>query len=376
MIRKILLVDDDPVLLKTVGMTFHRAGYEVIVALNGPDAMRKVVEKQPDLVILDVMLPGMSGHEVCQHLRETPETEHLPIIMLSALSRVEDKIAGFSAGADDYLVKPISPEELLTRVKVLLARSAQRAAPPTPSQARIVAFIGVKGGVGTSTLAVNVAIAAAQENRPTVLIDLHPEGGTAAVQLGQVPRLSLSNLLEQEPDAIDAGAIDHCLLTHRTGLRVLPAPLSPTPRAHPLTTQHVESIINHLSTRADLLVLDLQPFLSEAACDILRRASRVVLVIESDSIAAQTAQRWLEALGSEGIAGSQVYVVAVNRGGGATPYNKPQLEEMLGSDVSLVIRHAVEMCLLANKNAMPVVLQQRNTNLEQQLRTLAEAVIK
>ena len=337
MIHKILLVDDDPVLLKTVGMTFHRAGYEVVVALNGPDAMRKVAEKQPDLVILDVMLPGMSGHEVCQHLRETPETEHLPVIMLSALSRVEDKIAGFSAGADDYLVKPISPEELLTRVKVLLARSAQRAS-ATPSQAYIVAFIGVKGGVGTSTLAVNVALAAAQGNRPTILVDLHPEGGTAAVQLGQVPRLSLGNLLEQEPGAVDAAAVDRCLLPHRTGLRVLPAPLSPTPHAHPLTTQRVESIINYLCAKADLLVLDLQPFLSEAACAVLRRASRVVLVIELDSIAAQAAQRWLEALGAEGIAGSQVYVVAVNRGGGATPYSKPQLEEMLGSDVSLLIR--------------------------------------
>jgi len=374
--HNILLVDDDPVLLKMVGMTFHRAGYEVVVALNGPDAMRKIAEKQPDLVILDVMLPGMSGHEVCQHLRETPETEHLPIIMLSALNQVEDKMAGFSAGADDYLVKPIPPEELLARVKVLLARSAQTAASATPSQAHIVAFIGVKGGVGTSTLAVNVALAAAQGDRPTILVDLHPEGGTAAAQLGQVPRLSLGNLLEQEPDAIDAAAVDHCLLSHRTGLRVLPAPLSPTPHAHSLTTQHVESIINHLSAKADLLVLDLQPFLSEAVCAVLRRARRVVLVIESDSIAAQTARRWLEALGTEGIAGSQVYVVAVNRAGGATPYSKPQLEEMLGSEVSLVIVHAAEMCLLANKNATPVVLQQRNTTLEQQLTTLAGDVIK
>ncbi len=375
MAYRILLVDDDPVLLKILGLAFHRAGYEVVVALDGPEALRKAEEKPPDLIVLDIMLPGMSGYEVCQRLRKLPGAEHTPIIMLSALGRVEDKLTGFSAGADDYLVKPITPQEMLTRVQVLLARRARLMEAGRHAQSRIVAFIGVKGGVGTTTLAVNMAIIAAQNAQRTVLVDLHPEGGLAAVQLGQVPRVSLEDLSQYTADSIDDKLLEKHLFPHRTGLRVLPAPLPPQKATNGLSLQHVKVILDQLTQQANLVIVDLPPLLGPMTWAVLQRADAIVLVTEADSLAISATRRWLELLDAEGIVSSIVRVVAVNRVGGTTPYTKQQLEEMLGNEVMALITHAAEQCLLANKNGLPVALQKRDTVLEQQLRELAKGLL-
>ncbi|MGC8880180.1 MAG: response regulator [Anaerolineae bacterium] len=375
MAYRILLVDDDPILLKTLGLAFHRAGYEVAVALDGPDALRKAEEKPPDLIILDIMLPGIDGFEVCRRLRQMPDIEHVPIIMLSALGRVEDKLTGFSAGADDYLVKPVMPQEMLTRVQVLLARSARLMEVKRHAQSHIFAFIGVKGGVGTTTLAVNVALIAAQNSQRTILIDLHPEGGLAAVQLGQVPRATLEELIQHPADSINEGLLEKYLLPHRTGLRILPAPLVPRKTSNGLSLQHVHAILDQLTQQANRVIVDLPPLLSPMTWAALQRADRIALVTEADSIAIGAARRWLELMEAEGIVKSIIYVVAINRIGGTTPYTKLQLEEMLGCEVVALIAHAPEQCLLANKNGIPVALQKRDTVLEQQLRELAKALM-
>jgi len=375
MAHRVLLVDDDPILLKTLGLAFHRAGYDVVVALDGPEALRKAEERLPDLVILDIMMPGMSGYEVCQRLRKLPGAEHIPIIMLSALGRVEDKLTGFSAGADDYLVKPVASQEMLTRAQVLLARSARLMETKRHAQSRIVTFIGVKGGVGTTTLAVNVALIAAQDGRRTVLVDLHPEGGTAAVQLGQVPRVSLADLTQRTADSMDEKLLERHLFPHRTGLHILPAPLVPHETEDDLSPQWVYAILDQLTQQANLVIVDLPSLLGPMTWAALQRADSIALVTEADSIAIGATRRWLEILDAEGIVGSRVHVVAVNRIGGTTPYTKQQLEEMLGTEVMALIAHAAEQCLLANKNAIPVVLQKRETILEQQLGELAKSLL-
>ncbi len=120
--QRVLVVDDDPGALRLTGYIFRRAGYEVHEAANGIEGLAKAEEVKPDLVILDVMMPDMSGLEVCQRLRAQPAMAKLPIIMLSAKGQVNDKISGFQAGTDDYVPKPVAPEELLVRARALLLR--------------------------------------------------------------------------------------------------------------------------------------------------------------------------------------------------------------------------------------------------------------
>jgi DNA-binding response OmpR family regulator len=116
---KILAVDDDRELLSLVSFALRQAGYWVLEAADGPRALEVFQQEQPDLVILDVNLPGMSGFEVCRQIRQQAAT---PIMMLTVRSSEEDEVKGLDLGADDYLTKPFSPRTLLARVRALLRR--------------------------------------------------------------------------------------------------------------------------------------------------------------------------------------------------------------------------------------------------------------
>ena len=119
---KILLVDDDPDILEIVGYNLTAVGYQVFKASDGLEAIKMAEKELPDLIILDVMMPNMDGIEACEKLRELPELENTIITFLTARNEDYSQVAGFDAGADDYIAKPIKPKLLLSKVKGLLRR--------------------------------------------------------------------------------------------------------------------------------------------------------------------------------------------------------------------------------------------------------------
>ena len=119
---KVLVVDDEPEAVELVEFNLKGAGYEVSTASDGAEALNKARRIQPNLVILDVMMPEIDGMEVCKLLRRDPATSNIPIIMLTAKASEVDRVLGLELGADDYVVKPFSPRELVLRVKKLLDR--------------------------------------------------------------------------------------------------------------------------------------------------------------------------------------------------------------------------------------------------------------
>jgi two-component system, OmpR family, phosphate regulon response regulator PhoB len=124
MSHRILVVDDEPDITALVAYHLAKAGYRVSTAANGPDALKAAREERPDIVILDVMLPGASGYDVLAELRRREETRDVGVILLTARREEPDRIRGLSLGADDYLTKPFSPAELALRVSALLRRLA------------------------------------------------------------------------------------------------------------------------------------------------------------------------------------------------------------------------------------------------------------
>jgi two-component system, OmpR family, phosphate regulon response regulator PhoB len=123
MASRVLIVEDEPDIRNLVVLHLQRDGYQVTSAGSGEEALRQVRQSPPDLVLLDLMLPTMSGLEVCRRLRQEPATATLPIVMLTAKADEVDKVVGLELGADDYVVKPFSPKELLARVRAVLRRS-------------------------------------------------------------------------------------------------------------------------------------------------------------------------------------------------------------------------------------------------------------
>ena len=121
---KILVVDDEQDILELIRHTLNKEGYEVHVAANGQQAVEKALKIKPDLILMDVMMPVMDGMEACRQLKENPETSDLAIIFLTARSEEFAELAGFEAGADDYIAKPIRGRVLLSRIRAILRRNS------------------------------------------------------------------------------------------------------------------------------------------------------------------------------------------------------------------------------------------------------------
>jgi len=122
---KILVVEDDHDIAQLLAITMKKAGYEVAVTENGYEALNSIRRHPPDLVILDLMIPGIDGFEVCKEMKRDPKTGAVPVLIVTARGEEIDRIIGLELGADDYVVKPFSPRELLLRVRAILRRAGQ-----------------------------------------------------------------------------------------------------------------------------------------------------------------------------------------------------------------------------------------------------------
>jgi phosphate regulon transcriptional regulator PhoB len=133
--KNILIVDDEPDLIELVSYNLKKEGFAVSTAADGEEALQKIKKTAFHIILLDLMLPGIQGMELCRIIRGNPKTEHVPIIMLTAKGEESDKIRGLETGADDYMTKPFSPKELIARVKAVLRRAGAR--PPQEKVVRI-----------------------------------------------------------------------------------------------------------------------------------------------------------------------------------------------------------------------------------------------
>jgi len=122
--KKILVIEDDPSTLRLLKYTLQQEGYQVLPTPNGLEGLRKAKSEEPDLIILDVMLPGVDGFEICHRLRAEPQTAKLPILMVSAKARGIDKATGLKMGADDYITKPWYRPELVAKIAAMLERNS------------------------------------------------------------------------------------------------------------------------------------------------------------------------------------------------------------------------------------------------------------
>jgi DNA-binding response OmpR family regulator len=353
MSAKILIVDDEPNVLRTVSYALEVEGYEVVVAKNGVEALNKVQSEAPDLVILDVMMPEMSGVEVCEQLRKKPETIHLPVIMFSALSQVQDKIRCLEAGADEYLTKPIAPEELVARVKALLKRYRQLHHTKQPG--KLFGFIGAKGGVGTTTVVINFATALAMQEKRVIAAEIRPCFGTFSAQLNLAQPKGLADLLELDPGKIGEHEVIMNLTTLPSGLRLLVGPQS-VAEAREIEPQHLETIIKIITSMVDYVILDLPYFPSSANQMAIQSCDYVALVIEPLSSAIMSASIAVEQMRLWGVQGRRFGIIVVNRAPYITPIKLDHISAQLGAEIIEVIPSASDVFISAQQAGLPVVI--------------------
>ncbi len=355
--EKILIVDDEALTLQLLGLSLERAGYTITVARDAGEAMKKVVAGAPDLFILDVMLPGVSGLELCAQLRARPETKAVPILMLSAKGEVGDKIAGLKAGADEYVVKPIDIRELIARVESLLERARRMRAEPALKAGKVISFVGAKGGVGTTTTVVNVGMAMATPGKTALVVELRPYPGSFPTVLGLTASKGLGDLLAMEPQAITPQQISARLIAHPSGLKILCAPRDMDPEAG-IHAEQAEALVEAIAVLADYVLIDLAPYPLTAVQSAARHSAAAALVVEPVRdclLAASVMAGFLKAhLGS----GAALSVILVNRAPMAAPVGLRELQSKLGLAVAQAIPPAVDESARAQLVGMPVVQSQ------------------
>ncbi len=367
--HKILVVDDDPHALRLVSYTFEAEGYDVITASSGAEALARLASERPDLIVLDVMMPDMSGLEVCQRIRSDPATARLPILMLSAKGQVADRVTGLRSGADDYLAKPADTSELLARAQALLARAAY----PSARAGRVLAFLGAKGGVGTTTVAVNVAALLAAEGYSVALVELRPGYGTARTLLKLDPETDLGELLVKSPQEITQRDIESRLVRHASGVRVLAAPrVAASWKA--LSPELADALVPHLVGTYNYVLLDLNPSWSALNRGAVNHAHFTAVVCEPEPVSLQCARATLESLRAWGIMGDLTGVVVVNRGTMPVPITVPQIRSTLSAEVVGTLPPAADACAQAAREGVPLSLLQPQHLASTALRELTRAL--
>ena len=374
--EKILIVDDDLDTLKLVGLILQRHGYDIVAANGGLPALQKAAAERPDIILLDLMMPDLDGYEVTRRLRADTSLAHIPIIMFTAKTMLDDKVAGFEAGADDYLTKPTHPSELIAHVKALLARSQGPRTAQAADRGRMVGFLSAKGGVGLTTIALNFAALATQSGQDVILADLHPGSGSLSLMLGLTQSQSLAALVTKPVGDINQRAVGAQLVSHASGLRVLPCAVAPGEAGLMNNVTQIEAIVKTLNTMCKLLVLDLGTGIVEATRRIAPMCETVTVITDPTRLSVLQTKALLADLNTLGLTTGKIDVVIVNRAPSSIQMSWQQVEQLLGYKVALIITPAAELAQQAVEAGMPMVLVRPESFTAEQIKQLTTQVVQ
>lgn len=382
MAERILIVDDDVDTLRLVGLMLQRQGYQVIAASSGAQGLNKAFEERPNLILLDVMMPDMDGYEVTRRLRKNPATASIPILMFTAKTQLDDKVAGFEVGADDYLTKPTHPTELQSHVKALLARVSTKAPEDMETVSKdkpgyVIGVMSVRGGLGVSTVAVNLAAGLYGRTQLDVIVaELTPGQGTLAMDLGLSSQKELSEMLKGTVAEITREKVQSSLVAHNMGVKVLAS--SDNPRDVDLVSKadNIEALVTRLAGLARFVVLDLGSGLSTAAQKALALCSDRIVVMEGMLNSIKPTKLLLNELTALNIKPQTVSVVLNNRQRSDAQVPWAQVQEMLGRPILTTLTPMPELFLQALRLHTPVIMAQPENMNSQQFLKIADAIIE
>jgi DNA-binding response OmpR family regulator len=376
--EKILIVDDDVETLRLVGMMLQRQGYEIAAASNGSQALTMARSEQPDLIVLDVMMPDLDGYQVTHELRKDPLLADTPILMFTAKSQIDDKVAGYDAGVDDYLTKPVHPAELVAHIKALLSRTRSKPVKvaETPNiQGYLIGIVGSKGGVGCSTLALNLATSFAQLTKSDVIAaELRPGQGIWASDLGFTSTAGLEETLKLKSTAINQDNVEKNLSNTSFGVRLLlssgltkTVDFADLPEKLPLIAQA-------LSQLSPVVILDIGNSFLPGFDKLCEACKEIIVVTEPQPSTIKRTQMLLEELRSMSSGTARLIdVVIYNRTRSDIQLSSVQVSEMMGGvPVNGMIPPAPELAHQASLKHVPLVVMQPDGLVSMQIAQVAK----
>lgn len=355
---RILVIDDSAEMLDLLRIILQDRGkHEVLLSADGQSGLARALAERPDLAIVDVMMPDITGYDVIRRLRSNPVTANLWIIVLTARAQPVDRQVASDAGADAFLTKPIAPMALLEKVNELLGM------PRTKGNACIIGVMGLTGGVGKTTVAVNLALLLQRVGQSS-LVDLSANGGHCALLLGLKPAHHWGFLIDNP-----GSSVENLLQRHESGLHVLAAP--------PLALRHeglgpasLEALFDQLGRNRRFVIVDMPPTLNVAALHTLDRAKRLLMVSSDEPPAVHSTVRTLQVLDSF----RERTLLLLNT---VRPGPHPSLEALQRAFVVPIQGRLPydEEQAIAVRRASPSVLSQPNSAFVAELRRLVKTLL-
>jgi|GEM_PF-544758 len=383
---KVLIVDDDPNIRKLLDIALQKAGFAVSLARDGNEAFITAMDVVPDVAVLDVMMPGLHGYELCRRLRANPSTAHTKIIFLTARSQPIDQKAGLEAGADLFLTKPVMPADLVEHITTLVTAptpkvestvaspqpSAQPSAPaPTAvpetdelsaiPKGPLVACFSLSPRVGVTTLATNIALALALVQRVQVpLIELHPRpaGILAAMGLAAPPG---------PVETFNPAHLENYLVAHPQGVQVFPA--LPTDETRPATW--MAAAVSALRRRFPITIADMTGKPNAGVQAVLTQVDLILLVTTPEVEPIRAAVRAIEGLYKLQFADANILLV-INHVNPQAQVPIDKIEQGMKRQAFAVIPYAPQMAAIGK----PIILADPRSPVSQAIGRMAVRIAR
>lgn len=371
---RVLLIDDEQFYFKLIRSALKAADYDLEYAKSGNEGLAKIPSFNPEMLIVDLKLPEMDGFEILQRLRRDPKFSHTPVIVITAKDELSEKLKAFELGADDYLVKPFQPEELVARMGILARRGrAIQMARKDATDKKISTVLTVhslRGGLGCSSLVVNLGLAFYKLwGKQTLLMDGVLTAGQVALMLNAKPTTTWETLVGVETENLDDAVVSDLMRLDQSGVYYIASPRYPI-AADTFSNDALQLLMERLKNKNDFIVIDTSHDFSDMTIQMLSMSTNILVVMAPEMGSLRTTMSALEIYDRLGISLENVKIV-LNNNSPSPAIKQTQLEKVLKRPMDFVLPYEAGEVSRALNFGRPFILENPDLPLCLQLEKMA-----
>ena len=371
---RVLLIDDEQFYFKLLRGALKEAEYNLEYAKSANEGLAKISSFEPEMLIVDLKMPEMDGFEIVKRLRRDPKFSHTPVIVITSADELSEKLKAFELGADDYLVKPFQPEELVARMGLLArrGRAMQMAQKETKDKktSTVLAVHSLRGGLGCSSLVVNLGLAFFKLwGKQTLLVDGVLTAGQVALMLNAKPNATWENIVGIEPENMDEVVVAAMMCLDKSGIRYVASPRYPI-AADTFTNEALQLLMERLKSSNEFIIADTSHDFSDLTIQMLSMSNNILLVMAPEMASLRTTMSALEIYDRLGIAPENVKIV-LNNNSSNPAIKQAQLEKVLKRPMDFVLPYEAGEVNRALNFGKPFILENPDLPLCLQLEKMA-----
>lgn len=338
---RVLLIDDEQFYYKLIQKKLKESNYELEYAKSSTEGLAKIASFDPELMIVDLMLPDMDGFQILERLRRDTKYGSIPVIVITAKDELDQKLKAFELGADDYLVKPFQPEELVARMGILVRRGravqvAQGAVTEKAKNASIYVVHSLRGGLGCSSVVVNLGFAFQKLwGKSTLLVDGVLTAGQIALMLDAKSTATWENLVGITEETLDDSVVSEMMCEHKSGVRYIASPRFPI-AADTFSNEILKLFLDKLKAQNDFIITDASHDFSDMTINMLSMSDTILLVMAPEMASLRSTMAALEIYDRLGISVEKVKII-LNNNSSNPAIKQAQLEKVLKRPIDFVL---------------------------------------